>query len=269
MKLTKMHRSLSLWLMLGCVFLATGCIIPVRTKTVIQNPTGQKASLPRLEIVPGQTAREEVEGHYKEFAVDSGASNLFWGRFRKSKWAVFYGVGGYGGAAVGGGRTWGTYNLLVSFDANSTVKTSELIRDKELVDRFVTMCQEQDFPVLGLSQPVKTGGMLMHALKTSVDLQLSASDVVVTISKARFVHKQWQPQPPEIITVPLTQIAGIKVGFTEDAFEIPITLEFAEKTRFGRHIRFTAVPGAVLTLVRWQQQVKAKNNTAPGPVGAN
>ena len=139
MKLTKMHRSLSLLLMLGCVFLATGCIIPVRTTTAVQNLTGQKQPLPKEAIVPGRTTREQIEQEYKSFAIDSGAPSLLWGRFRKSQWAVLWGVCARYGApgCAGADCAWGTYNLLVSFDSEGHVKTSETVRDKELVDRFV------------------------------------------------------------------------------------------------------------------------------------
>lgn len=92
---SKAGRSLHVGLALLCVLPAAGCIVvPVRTKTVIQNPAGHKEPFPQLAIVPGRTTREQVEEQYKSFAVDSGAPNLFWGRFRKSSWAVFVGVGG-------------------------------------------------------------------------------------------------------------------------------------------------------------------------------
>lgn len=273
MNWSKAGRSLCVGLALLCVLTAVGCIVvPVRTKTVIQNPAGLKEPFPKLAIVPGTTTREQVEEQYKSFAVDSGDPNLFWGRFRKSSWAVFVAVGGNGGAAGGGARTWGTYNLLVSFDSRGNVKTFEIVRDKELLDRLVRMYKEHDFSPLDLSQHVSVSGTLnqrsdifapaawqqAHSPGTWwVDLQLSESGLIVTKHKPdRIVRKKPLPQPPEIVTVPFVQIADISVRYTEDVNEIPVTLRFAEKTALGKHVSFNVAPSALLTLVRWQQQVE-------------
>jgi hypothetical protein len=117
------------------------------------------------------------------------------------------------------------------------------------------MCKEGAFSALDLSQPLNTSGMLAVGIR--FDLQLSANGVVVTREKPpKRIHKKFEPQPPEVITVPKADIKGISVGYNQESHEIPITLQFARKTRLGKHISFRAEPSALLMLVRWQQQME-------------
>jgi len=254
-------RLLSLCLASLCSLGAAGCIIlPIRTPTVIQNPNGEKQLLPRFALVPGVSTRQQVEDEYKAFSVDSGAPNLFWGRFRKSQWYFIVAVGGLGAADVGGGRTWGTYNILVTFDRDGSVKTSEIVRDSQLIDRLVAMHNNHEFPPFDFSQPVTAGGWSGPAPSTTFDLDLSPGGVVVTRRKpGRVVHKVLQPRPPEVFQIPLAQIAVIKTGYTEDANAIPVTIRFAEKTQLGTHVSFVTRPAGLLTLVRCIEQVRPQN----------
>ncbi len=260
MKAKEKPRYLSLVFALVGTFVIAGCIvIPVRTRTIIQDPAGQKQSLPKLLIAPGTTTRQQVEQGYGAFSIDTGTPNLFWGRFRKSAWYVFAGAGGYGGAAATGGRTWGTYNLLVRFDSEGNVKASEVVHDKELVKHFIAMSNGNELATLDFSQSICVGGAqvgITSAPGTSIALQLSASNVVITRQKPNTTFKRKpKPRPPEVVTLPLSEITGIRVdGYSDQANEIPITVSFSHKTKLGKQITFRAVPSAVLTLVRWQQR---------------
>jgi len=151
--------------------------VPVGTPTVMKNPVGKTGTLPVAPVVPGETTREQMEAQYKAFAVDSGIQSLFWGRFRKSKWAVFGGIYGVGAA---GGRLWGAYNLLATFDDSGTLKALETVPEDELLAKLVTMQKTQRFPVLDLSQPVLVSGMTNFPRGETIDLQLSAHEVVIT-----------------------------------------------------------------------------------------
>ena len=150
-----------------------------------------------------------------------------------------------------------TYNLLVSFDSDGNVRNSEIVHDKELIDRFIAMCKGKVLPELDLAQPVYIGGML--EAETHVDLQLSSRNVVITREKPpRRVHKKMEAQLPEVITVSAADVTGIKVGYDQEPYELPVTLQFAQKTKFGKHISFIAAPNAVLMLVRWRQRMEVK-----------
>ncbi len=256
MKVTEKQRFLSLVFTVLCVLVIAGCfVIPVRTRTVTQDPAGQKQSLPKLLITPGTTTRQQVEQEYKAFSIDTGTPNLFWGRFRKSAWYVVAGVGTGPGTA---GRTWGTFNLLVRFDPDGNVKTSEVVHDKELVKHFVAMSDGNEFAALDFSKPICVGGVegpLTIAPETYVDLQLSASDVVITRQKPNTRSKR-EPKlrPPEAVRLPLSEITGVRVLYSDQANEIPIIVGFSHKTKLGKQIIFKPEPSAVLTLVRWQHQ---------------
>ena len=196
----QLRRRLFLTSILLSTFSTTGCLVlPIKTGTHIQNPTGEKDTLPKFAIVPGQTTRGQVEEQYKAFAVDSGVPNLFWARFRKSTWAMFWGVGGYGGAAAGGGRMWGAFNLLVRFDQNGTVASSDVVQDKDLLARLRSLCAEKDFPALDLSQPTHVNGVQVYVLNSPVEFQLTEGTIMVRrYLPDRKVHKRWVPQPPVI-----------------------------------------------------------------------
>jgi hypothetical protein len=249
------------------VISTTGCLVlPIKTGTHIQNPTGGKDKLPKFAIVPGQTTREEVEQQYQAFRMDSGVPNLFWARFRKSTWAMVWAVGGYGGATGGGGRMWGTFNLMVRFDENGKVVASDLVQDKELLAHLQTLCTEKNFPTLDLSQPARVGGEQAYLPGAPVELQLLPDSVVIKKSLPdRKVHKRWVPQPPVITTIPSSDVTGISARYAEEVRTVPLNIKFSKKTTVGKSISFNVLPADVLTLVRWQQQVQATVKPYPNP----
>lgn len=278
------RRPLTLTILL-CGALVSACIVvPVRTPTVTQNPIGQKDKLPTLALIPGQTTRAQVEDQYKTFAVDSGAPNLYWARFRQSRWAVFYAAGGGYNAVGGGGRTWGTYNLLVLFDSNGNVKSSEIRRDKDLLDRLQTMCKDHQFPALDLTQPITlkldlnqrsdvfSSSAWDQARRRGIlwiELRLSETEMIVTMHKQdRIVHKQPVPQPPEIVAVPVADVLRVKTNWTESPSSIPATVQLSQEKRItsiGSKLKFDTSPSELLTLLRWHEQVKARQPHAQKP----
>ena len=280
----RVRRPLTLITLL-CIVLISACIVvPVRTPTVTQNPTGQKDKLPTLAFVPGKTTRAQVEDQYKTFAVDSGAPNLYWARFRQSKWAVFYAAGGGYNAVGGGGRTWGTYNLLVLFDSDGNVKSSEIRRDKELLDRLQMLCKDQQFPALDLQEPItlkvdlnqrsdifssSAWDQARHRGILWIELRLSETEMIVTMHKQdRIVHKQPVPQPPEIVAIPIADVLSVKTNWTESPSTIPVTIRLSQEKRItsiGSKLKFDAAPSELLTLLRWHQQVQAQQPHAQKP----
>jgi hypothetical protein len=255
----KTHHWLALLVALFSVMFATGClVVPIKTGTHIQNVSGKKDALPKFEIVPGKTTRQQVEEQYKTFALDSGAPNLFWGRFRKSTWAMVAGVGGYGGGTAGAGRMWGSFNLLVGFDSNGSVKTLDTVQDKDLFGRLQTMCKEHDFAAFGPSPPVKLKAWQVTRPYTPVELLLSEGGIkIIKHRPDRKIHKEWVVQPPLVAFLAASEIPGIKVDPSDNLDYIPVTLRFTGKTPVGERLSFTALPSSVVTLSCWQQQVQA------------
>ena len=241
-------------LVVCALFLFACAIVPVKTTTAIKGSAGQKARLPAEALIPGETTRDQVEVRYKTFAVESGIPSLFWGRFQKSNWAVV--ATGFFGVLADAQRVWGGYNLLASFDANGTLKSYEIIPDKELLARFVAMRHEARFPTLDFLQPIRLEVNPELPWLAPAEIRLSAHDLEVTVDRQgskiteRIVRK---------ITV--THLRGIKVrgiDYTTDPAGIPLELLLAEKTVFGKKISFSAKPEDALTLVRWMEQAKGR-----------
>jgi hypothetical protein len=235
---------LAFLLALWCAFSLVGCIpVPVRMTTVITDPSHQKQSLPDDPPIPGKTTRQQVEQQYEAFAVESGVPNLFWGRFRKSSWAL------------AADRVWSDHNVLVSFDSNGIVKSFDTVPDSELLDHLVSLCKAQAIPPLDLSTPVHIGGVA--ELNNRVDVQLFYTGLEVTRPRpSRNPPKR--PKPSETITIPSVQLTGIEVGFTGEFRPILVILKLSEKTIFGKRLVFEVEPHMVLTLARWLEQLKAE-----------
>jgi hypothetical protein len=75
---------------------------------------------------------------------------------------------------------WGAYNLLATFDDSGTLKALETVPEDELLAKLVTMQKTQQFPVLDLSQPILVSGMTNFPRGETIDLQLSAREMVIT-----------------------------------------------------------------------------------------
>jgi len=218
----------------------------VQGKTV-QAPSGLKERLPAEAPVIGRTTRKQVEEQYKAFAVESGLPNLFWGRYRKSRWEVLQ---------EPGLRAWYTYNLLMSFDENGVVSTCDTIPEDKLLNRFEAIAKERGFPALNLSQPIKVSGraLLWHA---SVELQLSDSGMSVTMLSSDPVSSE-RLAPNKSFNVPAEQLSLGKccTWHAYQASEVALALQFSKETVVGKEIYLIAEPRVALTLVRWLDQVK-------------
>ena len=244
MRHEKNRCSLALLLALWFAFSLVSCIpLPVRMKTVVTDQAHKQQSLPDDPPIPGKTTRQQVEQEYKAFAVDSGVPNLFWGRFRKSSWAV------------PPDRVWSIENLLVSFDSNGIVKSFDTVSDTKLLEQIARLCKAQAIPPLDLSTPVHIGGVA--ELNYRVDVQLFYTGLEVTMPRpSRNPPKK--PKPDETITIPSVQLTGIEIGFTGESQPILVILKLSENTIFGKRIGFEAEPHMVLTLARWLGQMKAE-----------
>ncbi len=216
----------------------------------VLTPSGLRERLPTETPVIGKTTRQQVQAHYQALAVESGLPDLFWGRFRKSRWVNFE-------------RVWDTYNLLIIFDSSGLVKSCDTVSDEKLIDRFGAMYEKQSFPMLDLSQPINVSGSsaytpvrLHQTAAVPVNLQLSSGEMLVIIQKSSSDKRL----PSSTFKVPATQVSFDTCcePSTHPASELAIELKFSKKTIVGKSMYFTAEPRVTLLLVRWLQQVKAR-----------
>lgn len=215
----------------------------------VRTPSGLHERLPTETPVIGKTTRQQVQAQYHAFAVESGLPDLFWGRFRKSRWLNFE-------------RVWDTYNLLILFDSSGLVKSCDTVPEEKLIDRFGAMYKKQSFPTLDLSQPINVSGLsayvpvqLHQTTAVPVNLQLSSGGMLVVIQKSSSDKRL----PNSSFKVPAAQVSFHTCcePSTHPASEIAIELMFSKKTIVGKSMYFTAEARVTLTLVRWLQQVKA------------
>ncbi len=237
-----------------------GCVVPVKMKNRVEGPAGAKVGLPKEALVPGTTTRQEVEERYRDFAVDTGIPNLFWGRFRESGWAVIWGVAGAGGGgAAGGRRKWNVRNLLVTFNEDDTVRSSEAVLDEEIQDHLVKAVAVLAAPSLDLSQPVKVSGLPPEPREVgagTIELALTPAGVVVT-KYPYWTSKKMAPPPPKVATVPLERLESLTFGqgHAHEAARMGVVLRFRGRTEVGRRLTFWVKPEVAPILARWLAQV--------------
>lgn len=113
------------WWMTGCV------IVPVPAPTKIESAKGP-TSLETKTFKAGETTRAAAEQGLESVRVPMESESVVWARYSKSSSALFIAAGGYGGAAVGGGRNWGIHNLFVTFNADGKIESMRDVHEKEL-----------------------------------------------------------------------------------------------------------------------------------------
>ncbi len=238
----------------------SGCVVPIKMKNRVEGPAGAKVGLSKEALIPGTTTRQDVEQRYKDFAVDTGIPNLFWGRFRESSWAVIWGVAGSGGGgAAGGGRKWNVRNLLVAFNDDGTVRSAEVVPDEEIQDRLVKAVAALAAPSQDLSQPVKVRGLPPEPREVgagTIELELTPAGVVVT-KYPYWTSKKMAPPPPKVATVPLERLESLTFGrgHAHEAARLGVALRFRGKTAVGRRLTFWVQPEVAPILARWLAQV--------------
>lgn len=265
------HCSLSLMVCLACALAVTGCIVPVPLKVATTTPAGQKLVVPSAPPVPGKTTRKDVEDQYRDFAVESGVPNLFWGQFQESTGGVYWLIAGYGGAEGGGGRVWNKYNILATFDESGTVKSFAQVQDSGIIAQLTQMQKEGIFPPLDVSSPVELEGLQLlvdmngNVSQAMIRIELSPTEMKVVIQRNPLVtaKKPPKPKPPVTAMVPIAQVAGLHVGprpqHWDPSFKTrpyALTVGFTEKTAIGSSLKMQAEPRAAPTLVRWLGQGK-------------
>lgn len=244
-------------LVLAGALAASACVIvPLRVPTRIEAPDGTRQALPAAPVVPGTTTRQEVEERYKAFAVAHDVPNLFWGRFLKSSWAVFWAVGWLGYGDAGGGRTWGSYNVLVTFDDQGSVKSSEVVPDRQYQEQMARATAELRTPPVDFTRTILIEGPPFDegTRAGATDLELRADGVVVTRYPVQRSKKK-APPPPRVAVVPLAGIERVEVGRSGTATTMDLVLRFTAKTEVGRRVTIPLDLSTATLVVRWWQQV--------------
>lgn len=246
---------------------STACVVlPMRVTTRVETPDRAKHDLPKQPIVPGTTTRQDVEQWYREFAVDSGVPSLFWGRFRKSTWAVVWAFidpfdGPYDMTTGGAGRRWGVHNLLVTFDSSGVVKSSAVVPEKELQTRLARAAIEAAAPPLDLSQPLLVEEIVPDSSDKIRGIEVELNDSGLTVSKYPPWTSRDQPAPlARAAAIPVEQIEAVQVGDpgAVDAGLLRVELRFTSKTEVGDRVRFWAHPRWAAVVTRWWDEVRRR-----------
>jgi hypothetical protein len=200
--------------------LLSGCtpLVPVGrqvmgTSTVVPHPPD-----PRL-IKVGRTQRGEVQEKFKE--IDTGVTlpRLFWGRWSKSYFA-WYGVTDSGFEQF---RQWQHGNLLVAFDENSLVRSSEIVSDARIITTLRKIMQDT-----ALASPPSPNPLLLH-LKFHREGQTFCGDGTILAVRASLelnggpgcIHAQGiDPRSVSIGTARARTPEGNQLDFTD--LEVPL-----------------------------------------------
>ena len=244
----------------------TACVaVPLRVKTRVEDPSGVERALPKAAVAPGATTRAEIEARYKSFAVDAGVQNLFWGRFRQSSWAVgwafFNPLDVYDDMISSGlTRTWGVYNLLVTFDPSGIVRGSALVPEEELHARLARATTEAGAPPLDLSQPLLVENLVPDRSDRIRAIEVQLNGTALAVMKYPPWKSRETPAPlPVSALVPVDQIDRLVVGGrgTDEPGSVKVEIRFNGRTDVGRSVTFSAEPRWAAVIVRWWAQVKS------------
>jgi hypothetical protein len=249
----------------------SGCVVvPVKMKTRVEGPAGKQGALPKDDLVPGVTTRREVEERYRTFRVDTGVPDLYWARYRKSGWGVFVAAYGAGGDH---GRLWTLSNLIVTFDAAGTVKTSSAVKDEGLEPQMTLALFDLSAPLLDISQPIpveslphdgdgrRHGRYQWPPSLLATGLELTREGVVVTTSPVHCKKTCRRDEPgawwPEPTTVPLSNIREVTFESNDDESSwLDLVLRFETPTAAGGELKLSVAPSDAPLVLRWWAQVR-------------
>jgi hypothetical protein len=238
------HLAVSALALLASIL--SGCAgatrLPMRTK----GPAGETLQNKQLDLAfldtPG-TQRQEVLSRLS--MVDTAYANpqLFWGRWRESKWGYWWFVASQGGGAGDAKRVWHVHNLLVSFDENGAV------RKKEVIDNDASLWPELHaqlaaVPPLDLSAPV--------AMEVSGYWRLTR----ITLARDSMEFDRSKGKRP-VLQISARKIVRFSHGRSQSWMRANTTchtLHFEEKTEWGKSVMVCADAANVATLFQYLQQ---------------
>ncbi len=221
--------------------------LPTRTAGPVGTSIEKKEiDLSFLQV--GVTHREEVAK--KLAAIDTSYSNprLFWGRWGESRWGWWIFVVSQSGAGGGAARIWHVQNVLVAFDETGTVASKEMFKDnKALWQALHSHMLAAPPPPLDLSQPIRISIRPWDGVEPKA--------ILLSKDGMEFERRPSKRKKPNM------QLSALKVvrfshvaNWDKDPSETCHTLEFSEKTVFGKKISFCADAAGVGTLFQYLQE---------------
>lgn len=248
------HRARCLIVVSVCLFLWS-CAGATRLPARARSPLGATLEKNKIDLAFLQVAttrREEVAT--KLAAIDTSYSNprLFWGRWSESRWGYWWVVvapcSGICAGASGGDakRIWHVKNVLVAFDENGVVTSTETIKDDDALWRALhSRMVGAPPPALDFSQPIRLSL-----------LSREPSAILLNKDSMEFEHSTSKRNKPNVRLSAL-KLARFSHGATRDkktsAGSTCHALEFSEKTAFGKKIKFCANAEQVGTLFQYLQ----------------
>lgn len=230
----------------------------MRQRTVTRQGSSAKIDLSLLK--PGAITRAEVLDKLK--ATDTGfqSNHFFVGRWRSSKWGEWIAIGtpaGYGGVA--GDRIWKNTNLLVKFDENGSVESSQVFPDKELVTKLAPVAREQR---LSENEQVDVITVLgSFDIATNLILKPDSMEIVETEHFHAF-----KKRPQYHYTVPVLALKGISLAFAQNNVQyLDVKIHLADDLRkfqgpSGKTIRLQMAMPQFITVLAYAEQHLASTN---------
>ena len=229
-----------------CGFLVA-CIGATRLPVKAVSPSGVKIERKELDLgflQVGSTQRDEVAHQLSMIDTSYDNPRLFWARWSESRWGYWAVLGlPCDGCMTGdAGRLWRMKNLLVTFDENGTCTRKELVSDKEIWRTLHARVADIQPHQLDTSKPIR--------------IELSGGDpVAISMSAEKMEFERPPEKSKPNVEVPVADLLRFKHSpITEETAAPSITchtFELAQKTAFGKKIRFCAEAGKIGVLFEY------------------
>jgi hypothetical protein len=241
----------------ACAVVLSGCVVaPMKVTSHTNGPTGKTIAETDIDLAflqAGVTRREEV--FTRMSVIDTGVSNsqMFWGRWSGSKWAV----GGASLYGAGGNRVRHVHNLLLGFDENGVMQTKELIDDGKVLDRELRS-QLTKAPPLDFSQPMRI------RLTPSLDANGnpwpgSLADMTITEDEMQLSRENAKSPLVQISTRSVARISYTHDTTKDGAGGICYVLHMTERRPRDRAIIVCFSPAHLATMFKYLQQAGSPN----------
>jgi hypothetical protein len=248
-----MQRHLLLLILIACACLY-GCIgaMPLRQRTVGQQ--GPITDVDLAFIKNGQTTRAEILQKLGATDVGLASDQVFFGRWRTSKWTAWAVAAGYGGATGTGGRIWHNANLLVNFDSAGRVENYEVFADNLLVEKLARVVRETK---LNPDERMEVTIPCNQGCEVAADFILSRQSLEIAETTHIKGRKQFH------YTVPAQQLTVIDLDRYQDQVGyLMITMHFSTDLREfqgpkGKHLHVQVTIPQLTKLLAYQSYIYA------------
>jgi len=253
-----MQRHLLLLILIECACLC-GCIgaVPLRLRTIAQQ--GPMTDVDLAFIKNGQTTRAEILQKLGTTNVGLESDQVFFGRWRTSKWAAW----AVTGLPTYADRIWQNANLLVNFDSAGRVENYEVFPDKLLVEKLVRVVRETKLNPdehMEVTIPCNQGCVTIlcnQGCEIVADFILSRQSFEIAETTHIKGRKQFH------YTVPAQQLTVIHLDrYQERVGDLMITMHFSTDLREfqgpeGKHLHVQVTVPQLTKLLAYQSNINA------------